>query len=158
MKKWSNKWTRAAIPALLLHCSIGTVYCWSILSGDIQAAFEAAGKSASALGWAFSLAIFFLGMSAAFLGDFVEKDIHKASLIATICFAAGIAGTALAVQLHSMLLVLLFYGVVMASSTCHNQLCVHMGEVTLDNWELRANQTFIICLPNRVTVELVVKE
>lgn len=49
-------------------------------------------------------------------------------------------------------------GAVMASSTCHNQLCVQMGEVTLDNWELRANQTFIICLPNRVTVELVVKE
>ena len=23
----SNKWIRAAIPALLLHCSIGTVYC-----------------------------------------------------------------------------------------------------------------------------------
>lgn len=23
----SNKWVRAAIPALLLHCSIGTVYC-----------------------------------------------------------------------------------------------------------------------------------
>ena len=23
----SNKWMRAAIPALLLHCSIGTVYC-----------------------------------------------------------------------------------------------------------------------------------
>ena len=113
MKKFSNKWTRAAIPALLLHCSIGTVYCWSIFSGDIQAAFEAAGKSASALGWAFSLAIFFLGMSAAFLGDFVEKDIHKASLIATICFAIGIAGTALAVKLHSMILVLLFYGVVM---------------------------------------------
>ena len=23
----TNKWVRAAIPALLLHCSIGTVYC-----------------------------------------------------------------------------------------------------------------------------------
>ena len=23
----ANKWIRAAIPALLLHCSIGTVYC-----------------------------------------------------------------------------------------------------------------------------------
>lgn len=23
----TNKWFRAAIPALLLHCSIGTVYC-----------------------------------------------------------------------------------------------------------------------------------
>jgi OFA family oxalate/formate antiporter-like MFS transporter len=28
-------------------------------------------------------------MSAAFLGNVVEKDIHKSSLIATICFAAG---------------------------------------------------------------------
>lgn len=25
----ANKWVRAAIPGLLLHCSIGTVYCWS---------------------------------------------------------------------------------------------------------------------------------
>ena len=49
-------------------------------------------------------------------------------------------------------------GAVMTSSTCHNQLCVQMGEVTLENWELRANQTFIICLPHRITVELVVKE
>lgn len=50
------------------------------------------------------------------------------------------------------------HGAVMASSTCKNQQCVHMGEVTLDNWEIRPNQAFIICLPNRVTVELVVKE
>jgi len=49
-------------------------------------------------------------------------------------------------------------GAVMASSTCDNQQCVHMGAVTLDNWEFRPNQTFIICLPNRVTVELAVKE
>lgn len=32
-------------------------------------------------------------MSAAFLGNVVEKDIHKSSLIAAICFAAGMAGT-----------------------------------------------------------------
>ena len=32
-------------------------------------------------------------MSAAFLGKIVEKDIHKSSLIAAICFAAGMAGT-----------------------------------------------------------------
>ncbi len=113
MKNLSNKWTRAAIPALLLHCSIGTVYCWSLFSSHIKGVFEAAGISASALGWAFSLAIFFLGMSAAFLGDFVEKDIHKASLIATLCFAVGVAGTGLAVRLHSMFLVILCYGVIM---------------------------------------------
>ena len=48
------------------------------------------------------------------------------------------------------------HGAVMLSSTCENQLCVHMGEVTVDNWEFRPNQAFIICLPNRVSVELVV--
>lgn len=115
MKNLSNKWTRAAIPALLLHCSIGTVYCWSYFSGAIKNAIEAVNGvgSASAIGWAFSLAIFFLGMSAAFLGNFVEKDIHKASLIATICFALGVAGTGLAVRLASVPLLLLCYGVIM---------------------------------------------
>ncbi len=49
-------------------------------------------------------------------------------------------------------------GAVMRSSTCENQLCVHMGEVTVDNWEWRVNGAFIICLPNRVSVELAVKE
>lgn len=89
MKK-SNKWICAAIPALLLHCSIGTVYCWSIFSQEIA---DYIGFSKSATEWAFSFAIFFLGMSAAFLGNIVEKDIHKSSLIATICFAVGMAGT-----------------------------------------------------------------
>ncbi len=86
----TNKWIRAAIPALLLHCSIGTVYCWSIFSQEIA---DYIGFSKGATEWAFSFAIFFLGMSAAFLGNVVEKDIHKSSLIATICFAGGMAGT-----------------------------------------------------------------
>lgn len=86
----SNKWVRAAIPALLLHCSIGTVYCWSIFSQEIA---DYIGFSKGATEWAFSFAIFFLGMSAAFLGNVVEKDIHKSSLIAAVCFAVGMAGT-----------------------------------------------------------------
>lgn len=90
MKKIQNKWIRAAIPALLLHCSIGTVYCWSIFSQEIA---DYIGFSKGATEWAFSFAIFFLGMSAAFLGNVVEKDIHRSSLIAAICFAAGMAGT-----------------------------------------------------------------
>ena len=90
MKNIQNKWVRAAIPALLLHCSIGTVYCWSIFSQEIA---DYIGFSKGATEWAFSFAIFFLGMSAAFLGNIVEKDIHKSSLIAAICFAAGMAGT-----------------------------------------------------------------
>lgn len=62
MKNIQNKWIRAAIPALLLHCSIGTVYCWSIFSQEIA---DYIGFSKSATEWAFSFAIFFLGMSAA---------------------------------------------------------------------------------------------
>ncbi len=88
--KIQNKWIRAAIPALLLHCSIGTVYCWSIFSQEIA---DYIGFSKGATEWAFSFAIFFLGMSAAFLGNIVEKDIHRSSLIAAVCFAAGMAGT-----------------------------------------------------------------
>jgi len=113
MKNLNNKWVHAAIPALLLHCSIGTVYCWSYLEDAIKQIFLNQHMNVSALGWAFSLAIFFLGMSAAFLGNFVEKDIHKASLIASVCFAVGVAGTGLAVRLHSMVLVLVCYGVIM---------------------------------------------
>ncbi len=90
MKNCQNKWVRAAIPALLLHFSIGTVYCWSIFSQEIA---DYIGFSKSATEWAFSFAIFFLGMSAAFLGNVVEKDIHKSSLIAAITFALGMAGT-----------------------------------------------------------------
>ncbi|MCR4657541.1 MAG: OFA family MFS transporter [Lachnospiraceae bacterium] len=82
----TNKWFRAAIPALLLHCSIGTVYCWSVFSQEIA---DYIGFSKGATEWAFSFAIFFLGMSAAFLGNIVERDIHKSSLIATVCFTAG---------------------------------------------------------------------
>lgn len=105
-----NKWIRGAIPALLLHCSIGTVYCWSTFSGEIA---DYIGATPSACGWAFSLAIFFLGMSAAFLGDVVEKDIHKSSLIATICFTTGMLGTGVAILLKSLPLIFLFYGCIM---------------------------------------------
>lgn len=90
MKNIQNKWIRGAIPALLLHCSIGTVYCWSIFSQEIA---DYIGFSKGATEWAFSFAIFFLGMSAAFMGNIVEKNIHKSSLIATITFASGMAGT-----------------------------------------------------------------
>ena len=110
MKNLSNKWTRAAIPALLIHCAIGTVYCWSLFKGPIA---EMSGIEQAALEWAFSLAIFFLGMSAAFLGDFVEKNIHLASLISAICFAVGVLGTGLGVKLQSLPLILICYGVIM---------------------------------------------
>ncbi len=110
MKNLSNKWTRAAIPALLLHVSIGTVYCWSTFKTQIATYIE---SSTSSVEWAFSLAIFFLGMTAAFLGNVVEKNIHVSSLIATLCFAGGLVGTALFIMLKSLVGILICYGCIM---------------------------------------------
>lgn len=114
MKSLNNKWTRAAIPALLLHCSIGTVYCWSTFK---EAIADKIGMSTFAVGWAFSLAIFFLGMSAAFAGKMVEKNIHKSSLIACICFSLGMIGTGAFIQYTSgivaLLGIFLCYGCIM---------------------------------------------
>jgi len=45
-------------------------------------------------------------------------------------------------------------GMRMVSSTCDNQICVHVGTVTLDNWELKPQQQFIHCVPNQVKLEL----
>ncbi|MBE6719955.1 MAG: OFA family MFS transporter [Ruminococcaceae bacterium] len=91
----NNKWMRAAVPALLIHCSIGTVYCWSTFKEAIATQIK---MSTFSVGWAFSLAIFFLGMSAAFAGRMVERDVHKSSLISCLCFTAGMLGTGLCIQ------------------------------------------------------------
>ena len=91
----NNKWMRAAVPALLIHCSIGTVYCWSTFKEAIATKI---GMSTFSVGWAFSLAIFFLGMSAAFAGRMVERDIHKSSLISCLCFTVGMIGTGVFIQ------------------------------------------------------------
>lgn len=109
-----EKWIRSAIPALLIHCSIGTVYCWSTFKQSIATAI---GMSPFAVGWAFSLAIFFLGMSAAFAGKLVELNIHKSSLISAICFTTGMIGTGLTIKFCTgpLALILLYicYGCIM---------------------------------------------
>jgi len=42
----------------------------------------------------------------------------------------------------------------MADSTCADHLCVSQGAMGPDNYENRPMLNWIICLPNRVTVEL----
>ena len=110
----NNKWIRAAIPALLIHCSIGTVYCWSTFKESIA---NQIGMSTFSVGWAFSLAIFFLGMSAAFAGHLVEIDIHKSSLVSCICFTVGMLGTGLTIKfltgVPALILIYIFYGCIM---------------------------------------------
>lgn len=110
----NNKWIRAAIPALLIHCSIGTVYCWSTFKESIA---NQIGMSTFAVGWAFSLAIFFLGMSAAFAGKLVELNIHKSSLVSCLCFTTGMLGTGMTIKyctgITALILIYVFYGCIM---------------------------------------------
>lgn len=117
MSKLENRWVRAAIPALLIHCSIGTVYCWSSFSAALA---KQIGSTPGVVGWAFSLAIFFLGMSAAFAGRFVERDIKRSSLLACVCFTVGMVGTGAVIALSprlgtaaSVIGIFLFYGCIM---------------------------------------------
>ncbi|MEH7224138.1 OFA family MFS transporter [Bacillus sp. JJ1566] len=110
MGNFENKWIRAVLPALLIHCSIGTVYCWSLFKGDIASYI---GKPVGEVEWAFSIAIFVLGMSAAFGGKLVEKDIHKSSLVSAIFFVAGMAGTGFFIYQKSLIGIYVSYGIVM---------------------------------------------
>ena len=59
-----------ALSAVGIHLSIGSVYAFSVLVRPIM---ETLGASMGDVTWTFSLAILFLGMSAALLGRFVEK-------------------------------------------------------------------------------------
>lgn len=105
-----SKWIHGALPALLIHCCIGIVYCWSLLKGDIAGLMKV---NVSSIEFAFSLAIFFLGMSAAFGGRFVEKNVRRSSLVSMLCFSGGLLGTIYAITLGSIPLLFLFYGGIM---------------------------------------------
>lgn len=45
-------------------------------------------------------------------------------------------------------------GFYMESSTCPNHECIEQGEVNADNWKTRKLLDRVICLPNRVVVQL----
>lgn len=95
---------------MLLHGSIGSVYAFSLFVKPIS---EHIGKSQGQVQFAFSLAIFFLGMSAAFCGELVEKNIHKSSLISMLCFCGGLILTGWAMNLKSLILLYIGYGITM---------------------------------------------
>ncbi len=107
MKKEKNRWLIAA-SAVGIHISIGSVYAWSNFTDPLINEF---GWSAKQVQFTFSLAILFLGLSAAFLGHFVEKyGPRKAGLLAASFFGIGIFGSGVAVSMGSLPLLYLFYG------------------------------------------------
>lgn len=107
MKK--NKWL-IVLSAIGIHICIGSVYAWSVLTKPIM---QAMGFTLQETTWTFSIAILFLGLSAGFLGSYVEKHgPRRSGLVSTVFFGIGMLGTAFALSQHSLLLMYLFYGVI----------------------------------------------
>lgn len=104
-----NRWL-IALSAIGIHICIGSVYAWSVLTKPIM---QAMGFTLKETTWTFSIAILFLGLSAGFLGDYVEKyGPRKSGLTSTCFFGLGMFGTALALHLNILPLLYLFYGVI----------------------------------------------
>jgi len=107
MKK--NKYLNGILPMILINFSIGSVYCWTLFKEDI---IKYTGFDKPVVEWCFSLAIFFLGMSAAFGGKIVEKDVKRSSLITFIMFTSGWLITGLGIQFKNPVITVLGFGVI----------------------------------------------
>lgn len=104
-----NKYLIAAA-GMTIQLSIGSVYAYSIWVEPIN---KALGWDAHLLKNAFILAICFLGLSAAFLGRFVEKiGPTKAGMLAAIFYGLGLIGAGFSIYLQSIMLFYLFFGVI----------------------------------------------
>src|SRR5271170_8253061 len=102
--------------ALAVHLSIGQVYAFSTFNLPLT---KLIGLKASApgdwnlkeVGWIFSIAIVFLGSSAALFGRWVERvGPRKSMFVAALCFAGGFMVAAVGIRLHFLWLVYLGYG------------------------------------------------
>jgi MFS family permease len=103
--------------ALCVHLCIGQAYAFSVfnlpmtkLIGITQSAPD--DWKLTDLGWIFSIAIFFLGVSAAILGRWVEEGGPRQAMFASgVCWAAGFLVSAFGVYIHNIWVVYLGYGV-----------------------------------------------
>ena len=99
-----------ALAAVAIHLSIGSIYAYSIYQLPLE---EAQGWATSQVTLAFSIAVFVLGLTAAFLGTYVEEyGPRLAGLAAAVLYGAGMVGAGLSVQIGSLPLFLATFGVV----------------------------------------------
>ena len=103
--------------ALCIHLCIGQAYAFSVFNLPMSKLIGIA-KSApddwklTDLGWIFSIAIFFLGASAAVFGRWVEEGgPRRAMFAAALCFGGGFLVSAFGVSVHQLWIVYLGYGV-----------------------------------------------
>lgn len=103
-----NRWLMA-LAAVGVHICIGSVYAWSVYVNPIQKQMN---WTLTDVTISFSIAIFFLGLSAALMGKFVEKNGPRVSaIISASLFGLGTMGSGLAILMESKLLLYFFYGV-----------------------------------------------
>ncbi|HEX2571315.1 MAG TPA: OFA family MFS transporter [Polyangia bacterium] len=112
-------YSRFLVPpaALAVHLSIGQAYAFSTFNLPLSKVLGVT-KSApgdwklTELGWIFSLAIAFLGISAALFGRWVEEGgPRRAMFTSALCFSGGFLVAALGVKWHMLGLLYLGYGV-----------------------------------------------
>jgi len=109
LEKVKNRWLIAA-SAVGIHLSIGSAYAWSVFTNPLANQF---GWRTTEISMAFSIAIFFLGTSAAFMGRFVENQgPRRSGMLAAVFFGIGVAGSGIATTFASLPLLYLFYGVI----------------------------------------------
>ncbi|KQT92345.1 MFS transporter [Marmoricola sp. Leaf446] len=96
--------------ALCVHLSIGQVYAFSVFKTSLVQRFE---SSQTAVAWIFSIAIVMLGLSAAVLGTWVERNgPRKAMVAAALCWGTGFLVGSLGIAIGSLPLLYLGYGVI----------------------------------------------
>ena len=109
MIKTRNRYVIAS-SGITLHLMIGGVYAWSVFTGPIV---KQTGWAETSVSFAFSLAIFFLGMSAAFMGRLVEKfGPTITGTISSVCYGLGVFLTGIAISNQQLWLLYLAYGVI----------------------------------------------
>ncbi|HEU0216654.1 MAG TPA: OFA family MFS transporter [Stellaceae bacterium] len=112
-------YSRWLIPpaALCIHLCIGQAYAFSVFNLPLTKLIGI-GQSApndwrlTDLGWIFSIAIVFLGLSAAVFGRWVEEGgPRRAMFTAALCWAGGFLISAVGVYVHVLWIIYLAYGV-----------------------------------------------
>ena len=101
--------------ALAIHLAIGQVYAFSVFKNPLLALHGADGSAwnLKEVGYIFSIAIAFLGISAALFGAWLERaGPRRAMFYAAVCFAAGFWISSLGAGTHQLALLYLGYGVV----------------------------------------------